>query len=343
MKLKLFLGFVQCASFFPTTFSSIPWPEGYLNIARWLEIFSADFFSAFGFAECTFATGFYQQFMFSFWLLPAALVCTVLPYGILRLVRIAELRGPLLSTAVCFADAFALGVYAAAFATKTTHRMSGTHIYDFFMGAGMDNRSGVVNPVSVYRIDPTDPHALTNLTQNMCSGELAALAGPGREIVLGAPLASHLGLLRGDSVALIVSEPGPGGLTPRIQPYRLVGTFEIGADLATEGGEASIPTVDAAIVQLESWIDESEAQLPALTSFVLPGGCRIAALLHLARTVSRRAERCYWTLERQVAADHPVPQQIGVYLNRLSDLCFSWARLANQHAGVADIPWRREP
>jgi cob(I)alamin adenosyltransferase len=119
--------------------------------------------------------------------------------------------------------------------------------------------------------------------------------------------------------------------------------FEIGADLATEGGEASVPRVEAAIGQLEAWIDESEAQLPALTSFVLPGGCRIAALLHLARTVSRRAERCYWTLERLVADDHPVPTPLGIYLNRLSDLCFSWARLANLRAGVEDIPWRREP
>jgi cob(I)alamin adenosyltransferase len=149
-------------------------------------------------------------------------------------------------------------------------------------------------------------------------------------------LNSVLGLLRAE----LSAEGAPADL----QVQRVQDTlFEIGADLATEGGEASVPTVDAAIVQIESWIDESEAQLPPLTSFVLPGGCRIAALLHLARTVSRRAERCYWTLERQVAEDHPVPQQIGVYLNRLSDLCFSWARLANQHAGVADIPWRREP
>ncbi|MCK5943557.1 MAG: cob(I)yrinic acid a,c-diamide adenosyltransferase [Planctomycetes bacterium] len=118
--------------------------------------------------------------------------------------------------------------------------------------------------------------------------------------------------------------------------------FEIGADLATEGGAASVPRVEKAIGQLEQWIDASEAALPQLKTFVLPGGSRIGALLHLARTVSRRAERCYWTLQRQVAEQHPVPTQIGVYLNRLSDLLFSWARLANQDAGVADIPWQRE-
>jgi len=117
--------------------------------------------------------------------------------------------------------------------------------------------------------------------------------------------------------------------------------FEVGADLATEGGKASVPRVEKAIRELESWIDASEAQLPQLKTFVLPGGCRIAALLHLARTVTRRAERHYWTLRREVAGTHPVPDAIGVYLNRLSDLCFSWARLTNQAAGIDDVPWTR--
>ena len=117
--------------------------------------------------------------------------------------------------------------------------------------------------------------------------------------------------------------------------------FEIGADLATEGGEASVPRVEKETRQLEQWIDTSEGQLPPLTKFVLPGGCKVAALLHLARTVSRRSERCYWTLQRVVEDTHPVPTPIGIYLNRLSDLFFSWARLANQQAGVADIPWKR--
>ena len=117
--------------------------------------------------------------------------------------------------------------------------------------------------------------------------------------------------------------------------------FEVGADLATEGGDASVPRVRAAILELEQWIDASEAQLPRLQTFVLPGGSRTGALLHVIRTVARRAERCYWTLQRQVADTCPVPGEVGVYLNRLSDLCFSWARLANQQAGVADVPWTR--
>lgn len=120
--------------------------------------------------------------------------------------------------------------------------------------------------------------------------------------------------------------------------------FEIGADLATEGGRASLPRVVPAIAELERWIDASEAVLPALRSFVLPAGCRLAALLHQARTVARRAERRYWTLVHALAgapAEQQVPGELGIYLNRLSDLLFSWARRANHLAGRGDVPWRR--
>jgi lipoprotein-releasing system permease protein len=103
--------------------------------------------------------------------------------------------------------------------------------YQFFLGAGMVTRNGAVNPVSIYGIDPLDDQALQGIASNMVQGSLANLAGDAKEIVLGAPLATHLGLLPGDSIALIVSEPSLSGLQPRIQPYRLVGTFEIGADL----------------------------------------------------------------------------------------------------------------
>ncbi|MGD8417060.1 MAG: FtsX-like permease family protein [Pseudomonadales bacterium] len=103
--------------------------------------------------------------------------------------------------------------------------------YDFFVGAGMLTHNGAVNPVSVYGLDPGDPRARAAFSGDMVEGDLADLAGPGHEIVLGAPLAARLGLIPGDSVVLIVSEPGPGGVQPRLEPYRLVGTFEIGAEL----------------------------------------------------------------------------------------------------------------
>lgn len=119
--------------------------------------------------------------------------------------------------------------------------------------------------------------------------------------------------------------------------------FDIGADLATEGGKASLRRVQPAIAQLEQWIDASERELPQLRSFVLPGGSRQAGVLHVLRTVARRAERRFWTLA-QALADEPavaLPNELGVYLNRLSDLFFSWARRANARAGVADVPWTR--
>ncbi|HIE70240.1 MAG TPA: cob(I)yrinic acid a,c-diamide adenosyltransferase [Planctomycetes bacterium] len=143
-------------------------------------------------------------------------------------------------------------------------------------------------------------------------------------------------------IGLIAPDLGDNGGPTRAQLQAIQNAlFEIGADLATEGGTASVPRVEKAIAELESWIDSSEDQLTPLKTFVLPGGSRVAALLHLARTVTRRAERCYWTLRREVAGSHPVPDSIGVYLNRLSDLCFSWARLANKAAGVEDVPWTR--
>ena len=90
---------------------------------------------------------------------------------------------------------------------------------------------------------------------------------------------------------------------------------------------------------LERRIDASEAALTPLANFVLPGGSRGAAALHVSRTVVRRAERCLVALARG-ATTQPSPAALP-YLNRLGDLLFSLARLANQHAGVAETPWSR--
>jgi len=121
--------------------------------------------------------------------------------------------------------------------------------------------------------------------------------------------------------------------------------FEIGADLATENGRASLARVEPGILELERWIDRSESTLPALRTFVLPAGDRRAALLHVLRTVARRAERRYWTLVQATMVNGvaTIPEPIGIWLNRLSDLFFSWARRENQRAGIADVPWERAP
>ncbi|HET6765547.1 MAG TPA: cob(I)yrinic acid a,c-diamide adenosyltransferase [Longimicrobiaceae bacterium] len=122
--------------------------------------------------------------------------------------------------------------------------------------------------------------------------------------------------------------------------------FTVGANLATprpeEGGRAGahVPELrDGSIDELERWIDASEEELPPLTSFVLPGGSPTAAALHLCRTVCRRAERNVVTLARTAI----VGEEILRYLNRLSDLLFTLARLANVRAGVPDVPWIPNP
>jgi cob(I)alamin adenosyltransferase len=137
-------------------------------------------------------------------------------------------------------------------------------------------------------------------------------------------------------VGLVRIEPLPTDLDQRLA--RIQNTlFEVGADLASPDLRES-PKIHAATVEVEVWIDESEAQLPALKNFILPGGARDAALLHLARTTARRAERLVWSLGQQ---EENLPRDLGIYLNRLSDLFFSWARLCNQRHGVADIPWQQ--
>lgn len=91
------------------------------------------------------------------------------------------------------------------------------------------------------------------------------------------------------------------------------------------------------VIGLEERIDAFEAELPNLTRFILPGGSAVAAQLHLARTVCRRAERQVVEL-MQVPGEH-VPETLLIYLNRLSDALFVLARAANHRAGVADVLW----
>jgi cob(I)alamin adenosyltransferase len=116
--------------------------------------------------------------------------------------------------------------------------------------------------------------------------------------------------------------------------------FRIGAELATRDPAAySIPAI--ALEQtsrLEQAIDEREAGLAPLREFILPGGAKAAAHLHLARCVCRRAER----VVVQLAAQEFISSELVRYLNRLSDLLFVMARAVNQQCGKPDVPWRPE-
>jgi cob(I)alamin adenosyltransferase len=116
--------------------------------------------------------------------------------------------------------------------------------------------------------------------------------------------------------------------------------FELGAELATPPSKGQLPAgIDEAdVTRLERAIDEHEASLPPLKSFILPGGTPLAAALHVARAVCRRAERRVVTLRE---AEPVTRQTTVVFLNRLGDLLFVLARRANHLAGTADVAWHR--
>ena len=117
--------------------------------------------------------------------------------------------------------------------------------------------------------------------------------------------------------------------------------FSIGGHLATPDPERVRKALEKAalspqrVSEFEQAMDEAERELPPLKAFVLPAGTPKASTLHLARTVCRRAERSVVHL----AQSNEVPPLFLIYLNRLSDLLFTLARLANHRAGVKDVTW----
>lgn len=117
--------------------------------------------------------------------------------------------------------------------------------------------------------------------------------------------------------------------------------FALGALLATPDHEkmkeqlSKARISDARIAQLEQAIDDGEAELEPLKAFIMPGGTPKAAALHVARTVCRRAERSVISLQK----DTEIPQIVIIYLNRLSDLLFVLARVANRRAGAGEVTW----
>jgi cob(I)alamin adenosyltransferase len=116
--------------------------------------------------------------------------------------------------------------------------------------------------------------------------------------------------------------------------------FSLGQEVATPAPKApparciGTPQID----WLEQTIDQLDAALPPLDQFILPGGTRAAAALHLARCVCRRSER----LVVRLRAETTLSTTPVTYLNRLGDLLFVLARTANQRAGQSDVPWQKE-
>lgn len=115
--------------------------------------------------------------------------------------------------------------------------------------------------------------------------------------------------------------------------------FTVGAQLAAPGSDPQIESITAKEVSfLEQQMDVMTQSLPPLKNFILPGGGRTASLLHLARTVCRRAERSIVQLSK--TSGESVDQWLMIYINRLSDFLFVMARLANQLERIEDIPWK---
>ena len=116
--------------------------------------------------------------------------------------------------------------------------------------------------------------------------------------------------------------------------------FSLGALLATPDRDKMKKQLEKAriddgrITELERAIDDGDCELEPLKSFILPGGTPKAAALHVARTVCRRAERRVIAL-----TDEEIPPIVVVYLNRLSDLLFTLARVANRRAGAGEVTW----
>lgn len=139
-------------------------------------------------------------------------------------------------------------------------------------------------------------------------------------------------------LGLVRAEIEDGGLTTILEQIQR-DLFALGARLADPAKKIADRIAKAAVTpedisRLEGWIDQFEAELPPLRRFILAGGSRAGAALHVARTICRRSERAMVSLGRD--AFEP---ELLVYVNRLSDLLFVMARAANRRAGATEVEW----
>ncbi len=135
-----------------------------------------------------------------------------------------------------------------------------------------------------------------------------------------------------------VSDKSVKDLLQKIQNW----LFSIGADLATPDNERTkklnvFRTTEEYYLYIEKEIDKYESKLDELRNFILPGGTKGAALLHICRTITRRAERMVVALNSTVK----IGNNIIIFLNRLSDLFFVLARFDNAVTGTPDIEWKQ--
>ncbi|RKP53956.1 cob(I)yrinic acid a,c-diamide adenosyltransferase [Cohnella endophytica] len=138
----------------------------------------------------------------------------------------------------------------------------------------------------------------------------------------------------------VISREAVGEWVDMLQQLLLIQheLFDCGSDLSYAVPESEKMKVKPEMTErLESWIDAYEAETPPIARFILPGGSEQAALLHVCRTVCRRAERRVVTL----AAEQACPDEVRKYLNRLSDYFFAAARAANARLETIDVEYER--
>ncbi|HTX35299.1 MAG TPA: cob(I)yrinic acid a,c-diamide adenosyltransferase [Bryobacteraceae bacterium] len=151
-------------------------------------------------------------------------------------------------------------------------------------------------------------------------------------------LNAFIGAARATTELLAAGQPALAPLGPillRVQ-HELFNLGSILATLPENVHPRQARVTDAEVAQLESEMDRMNAGLPPLRSFVLPGGSRLNAELHICRTVCRRAERLTVALSRTES----VPPEAVRYLNRLSDALFVWSRWASHVAGAPETLWQ---
>ncbi|MFZ4575261.1 MAG: cob(I)yrinic acid a,c-diamide adenosyltransferase [Phycisphaerales bacterium] len=182
---------------------------------------------------------------------------------------------------------------------------------------GDDGTTGLVGGIRVSKDDPRVEAYGAIDESNAAVGLAVVQCDTHAEAPTGAAIRGHLQLIQHD-------------------------LFDLGADLATpvtpdEKPGSALRIIASQTDRLEATIDEFNEKLAPLTSFVLPGGTPLAAALHLARTIVRRAERHIVTLQRIEPAN--VSEESVKYVNRLSDLLFVFCRAANFN-GTRDVLWK---
>jgi cob(I)alamin adenosyltransferase len=160
--------------------------------------------------------------------------------------------------------------------------------------------------------------------------------GDGTRIAKTAPLVAAMGSVDEANAAIGVARLSASADTDEMLARTQNDLFDVGADLCVPSNAARerLRVTASQVTWLENQIDRLNESLPALTSFVLPGGSITSTHLHLARTIVRRAER-----DAVAAREAPVNPMVLRYLNRLSDFLFVLARHANEN-GRSDVLWK---